>query len=166
MLSGEYRSIRMNDDNKNIKIGWREWVSLPELGIPAIKAKIDTGARTSALHTFHLESYKQDDKEYIKFELHPLQKNRNIIVECTSPVLDKRVVKDSGGHSEERFVISTPIHLGELIIPIEITLTNREDMQFRMLIGRSALVKGNFKVDPNTSYQFGRQLKKVYTLNS
>ena len=154
----------MNEETKNVKVGWREWVSLPDLGIPAIKAKIDTGAKTSALHTFHVESFEEDNKKYIKFEIHPLQKNSDTIIKCVSPVIDKRVVKDSGGHSEERFVISTPLHLGDLIVPIEITLTNREDMQFRMLIGRSALTKANIDVDPGTSYKFGRQLKQVYTV--
>ena len=154
----------MNNKNRNIKIGWREWLSLPELGIPAIKAKIDTGAKTSALHTFHIESFKQNSKEYVRFEIHPLQKNLDIIIKCVSPILDKRVVKDSGGHSEDRFDISTPMHLGELTIPIEITLTNREDMQFRMLLGRSALIKANIEVDPSTSYLFGRQLKQAYNV--
>jgi len=143
----------MNDGSKNIKIGWREWVSLPELGIPAIKAKIDTGAKTSALHTFHIESFEEDNKEYIKFKIHPLQKDPDNIIECIAPVIDKRSVKDSGGHAEERFVISTPLQIGEFIIPIEITLTNREDMLFRMLLGRSALIKAGIEVDPSKSYQ-------------
>ncbi|MFT5426769.1 MAG: hypothetical protein ACI9ZT_001715 [Gammaproteobacteria bacterium] len=152
----------MNEENKTIKTGWREWVALPELGIPAIKAKVDTGAKTSALHTFNIEPFTKNNREYIKFKLHPLQKNTDLVIECVSPVLDKRVVKDSGGHAEERFVILTPIRLGELVIPIEITLTNREDMQFRMLLGRSALTKANIDVVPSQSYKLGRNLKQAY----
>lgn len=152
-----------NEKNaENIEIGWREWVSLPELNVPAIKAKIDTGAKTSSIHAFYLEPYKVGNIDYIKFKIHPLQKKKEIVIECNSPILDKRMVKDSGGHSEERFVISTPIKLGDLIIPAEITLTNREDMQFRMLLGRTTLNKFNINVNPKASYKLGRQLRKTY----
>lgn len=152
------------DNKTGIKIGWREWVSLPDLNIPAIKAKIDTGARTSALHTFHIETYKQGKKEFIKFKIHPLQRKTDIEIECTARLLDKRVVKDSGGHAEERYVISTPIKLGELFIPAEITLTNREDMKFRMLLGRSALTKENIEIDPGSSYLLGKKLRRAYSI--
>lgn len=152
------------DNKTGIRIGWREWVSLPDLNIPAIKAKIDTGARTSALHTFHLETFKDGMTEFIKFKIHPLQRKTEIELECTAPILDKRVVKDSGGHAEERYVISTPIILGELVIPAEITLTNREDMKFRMLLGRTALTQADIDIDPDSSYLLGKKLRKAYSI--
>ncbi len=93
-------------------IGWREWLALPSLGIPAIKAKVDTGARTSALHTFDLSTFESDGHEYVKFRIHPLQKRTDIEIECTAPVIDRRVVRDSGGHAEERIVIKTDLSLG------------------------------------------------------
>ena len=139
-------------------------MSLPDLNIPAIKAKIDTGARTSALHTFHIETYKDGKLDYIKFKIHPLQRKTDIEIECNAPILDKRMVKDSGGHAEERYVISTPIMLGKLVIEAEVTLTNREDMKFRMLLGRSALKKGNIEVDPGSSYILGKKLRRAYSV--
>lgn len=147
---------------EQLDIGWREWVSLPELNIPAIKAKIDTGAKTSSLHAFYLESYKDAGIDYVKFKIHPLQRKKEIVIECICPILDKRVVKDSGGHAEERFAIYTPIKLGELLIPAEVTLTNREDMQFRMLLGRTTLNKADIKIDPAASFKLGRKLRKIY----
>ena len=153
------------NSNSNIKLGWREWVSLPDLNIPAIKAKIDTGARTSALHTFHIDTYREGMTDFVKFKIHPLQKRTDIEIVCTAPLLDKRVVKDSGGHAEERFVILSPIALGELVIPAEITLTNREDMKFRMLLGRSALNTGDIEVDPGNSYILGKKLRRAYSIN-
>lgn len=155
----------MDDKKEKIKIGWREWVSLPDLEIPAIKAKIDTGAKTSAIHTFFVETFKDNGKKYIKFKIHPLQKNTEIEIECNAPLYDRRIVKDSGGHVEERFVIITPVKVGELVIESEITLTNREDMQFRMLLGRSTLNKANVEILPNESYLLGRKKRKIYKLS-
>jgi hypothetical protein len=142
--------------------GWREWVALPALGIPAIKAKIDTGARTSALHTFDLETFADNGLEYARFRLHPLQKRTDIELTCIAPVLEQRIVRDSGGHAEERLVIRSDIVLGSMNWPIEITLTNRDDMMFRMLLGRSALRGAELIVDPAASYRFGRKLARVY----
>ncbi len=132
-------------------IGWREWVSLPELGIVNIKAKIDTGARTSALHAFALRVFKENGKDKIAFDMHPLQNNADVVVSCTADIIDKRWVSDSGGHREERFVISTPLILGDQTWPIEITLTERDTMLFRMLLGRSAIRK-RFVVNPARSF--------------
>lgn len=132
-------------------IGWREWVCLPELGIGKIKAKIDTGARTSALHAFSLKPFKQNGINRITFELHPLQHNTQEVIVCTADVIDQREVTDSGGHTEMRYVIVTPLTIAGQTWPIEITLTERENMLFRMLLGRSALRK-HFIVNPARSF--------------
>ncbi len=132
-------------------VGWREWVSLPGLGIEKIKAKIDTGARTSALHAFSLQPFTDDGKEKIRFDIHPLQHNTEKVITCVADVVDKRMVTDSGGHEEERFVIETPITIAGQTWLIEITLTERENMLFRMLLGRSALRK-HFIVNPARSF--------------
>lgn len=120
-------------------IGWREWISLPELGIDRIKAKIDSGARTSALHAFAIRPFKQEGKHYIHFKMHPLQRRTDTVVECVSEVQDIRWVTDSGGHRERRYVIKTPVIMGAHTWVIEITLTNRDIMNFRMLLGRTAM---------------------------
>ncbi len=132
-------------------VGWREWVSLPELGIDKIKAKVDTGARTSALHAFSLQPFKEGNKNKICFEIHPLQRDTNHVVRCVADIVDVRWVSDSGGHREERYVIHTPITIGNLTWPIEITLTERDSMLFRMLLGRSAL-RRRFRVNPARSF--------------
>jgi hypothetical protein len=139
------------DLKKTKMIGWREWVSLPELGIDKIKAKVDTGARTSALHAFSLKPFKEGDKDRIRFDIHPLQHNTDKIVSCVADILDLRWVSDSGGHREERFVISTPLIVGDTSWPIEITLTERDTMLFRMLLGRRAIRK-KFMVNPARSF--------------
>lgn len=141
------------------EIGWREWVNLPELGITRIKAKIDTGARTSALHAFSLKLMVENGKNRIKFDIHPLQHNTNEIITCIADVVDKRLVTDSGGHQEERYVIQTPITIAGQTWPIEITLTERENMLFRMLLGRNALRK-RFIVNPGRSFITTKAKKK------
>lgn len=135
----------------DIILGWREWVALPELGIDKIKAKIDTGARTSTLHAFAVEAFEQDQQKYVSFAIHPIQKNDKVVVECTAKVKDQRWVTDSGGHPEYRYVIETPIRIAGKDFMIEITLTNRDVMRFRMLLGRSAL-KHRFHINPAASY--------------
>ncbi len=142
-------------------IGWREWVALPELGVPAVKAKIDTGARTSALHAFEIHDFTRAGHPWVRFGLHPLTRRQDIVITCEAPVIDRRHVSDSGGHKEQRFVIATPVRLGAWSWPIEITLTNREDMQFRMLLGRTALVSAGLWVDPSRSHQTGRKLRQL-----
>ena len=140
-------------------LGWREWVSLPGLGIDKIKAKVDTGARTSALHAFSLKPFEQEGKQKIEFAIHPLQHNSDVTIVCTADIIDKRLVTDSGGHSEERYVIQTPLTIAGQTWPIEITLTERENMLFRMLLGRSALRK-RFIVNPARSFVSTRVKKK------
>ena len=133
------------------RIGWREWVSFPDLGIARIKAKVDTGARTSALHAFSLEPFKEGNQEKIRFAIHPLQNNVTEVVTCVADVIDKRFITDSGGHREERYVIQTRIMLANRSWPIEITLTERDSMLFRMLLGRSAIRK-RYLVNPARSF--------------
>lgn len=136
-------------------IGWREWLALPTLNIPAIKAKIDTGARTSALHAFFVEPFNKDDQQMVRFGVHPLQKRLDVEVICEAPVKDFREISDSGGHREMRYVIETEILLGDLTKRIEMTLTNRDNMKFRMLLGRTAMA--GLQVIPDKSYLTGRK---------
>jgi len=156
-------SILKTDPKKHKKkyptIGWREWVSLPELGIHEIKAKIDTGARTSALHAFSLEPFVEDGKNRIRFDIHPLQQDTNLVVTCVADIVDKRWVTDSGGHQEERFVIKTMLNIVQYTWPIEITLTERENMLFRMLLGRNALRK-RFIINPARSFILNKRDQK------
>jgi hypothetical protein len=154
----------MSSGSEHTAIGWREWVALPDLGLPALKAKIDTGARTSALHAFLIEPYQQDGVDMLRFLIHPLQRNQDFEIECHTPVYDFREVTDSGGHREMRYVIQTDIVVGERRWPIEMTLTNRDTMRFRMLLGRRAM-ENRFQVDPGASYLGGKlRPKKLYGL--
>ena len=137
-------------------IGWREWVSLPELGIEHIKAKVDTGARTSALHAFSVRAFTRQGNKMVRFKLHPYQRRDDIVIECIAPVLERRWVTDSGGHREQRYVIESILKLGDELWPIEMTLTNRESMKFKMLLGRTAM-KGKVVVNPGRSYLIGKK---------
>ena len=131
-------------------------MTLPELGFPAIKAKVDTGARTSALHAFELYPFMGNGVQRIEFNIHPLQLNIDTVVTCKATVVDKRIVTDSGGHKEERWVIETPVSIGIHTWPIEITLTARDNMKFRMLLGRGA-IKNRALVDSSASYLVGEK---------
>jgi hypothetical protein len=135
-------------------LGWREWVGLPDLGIEAIKAKVDTGAKTSALHAHYITPYEEKGELRVKFGLHPNQKDALTSIDCIARVKDRRPVTDSGGHTEKRFVIETSLRINNLLFPIEMTLTDRENMRFRMLLGRNA-IKGLFLVDSQKSFLLG-----------
>jgi hypothetical protein len=154
----EYLSIKENhthlENNELIMLGWREWVSMPDLGIGPVKAKVDTGARTSALHAYFVEPYHQLDEHRVRFGIHPHPGDNDTDVICDAAVLEERMVTDSGGHAERRFVIASTVVIGKLSHKIEITLTNRDTMKFRMLLGRTAL-NGCYCVNPRASYLSG-----------
>lgn len=132
-------------------IGWRERLALPELAIATIKAKIDTGARSSAIHAFDIELFEKEDIAFVRFKVHPIQRSRKKVITAEAPLLDEREVRNSGGKAESRPVISTLVSLGDKQWPIELTLTDRDQMGFRMLLGREA-VRRRFLVDPGKSY--------------
>ncbi len=137
--------------NNYLVIGWREIVALPELGIDRVKAKIDTGARSSALHAFHVKKFSKEGTEMIRFQVHPLQRNNHYTVTAEAEVIDWREVKNSGGIAQLRPVIETIVELGGQNWKIELTLTNRDEMGFRMLLGRQA-VRQKFLVDSGNSF--------------
>lgn len=141
-------------------IGWKEWFSLESLGIPIIKGKIDTGAKTSALHAFNIETFYVEDVEYVKFDIHPLQKNRTLIRTCIARVVDRRMVSDSGGKKEKRFVIKSMLTVGKKKMSIELTLTNRDSMSFRMLLGREAIKKSKMMIDISKAFAQGKKGKR------
>jgi hypothetical protein len=134
-----------------LKIGWREWVGLPDLRVGAIKAKIDTGARTSALHAYRIEPFRRGGALWLRFELHPIQRSEAMKVTCEAHAIDERTVRNSGGGVERRYIITTLLKLGDASWPIELALANRDQMGFRMLLGRTAL-QGRALIEPGRSY--------------
>lgn len=129
----------MKEKNQKLSIGWQEWVALPMLKIPAIKAKIDTGAKTSSLHAYNIRQFKEGNIDFVSFLVHPLQKNNSIRISCFAPIFDIRGVMSSNGHVEQRYVIKSLLCLGSNSWEIELTLSNRDPLRFRMLLGREAL---------------------------
>jgi hypothetical protein len=140
-------------------VGWREWVALPDLGVDAVKAKVDTGARSSALHAFGAERFERDGVPWVRFDVHPIQRDNRTSITCEAPILEYRAVRSSGGHRQVRPVIETHVRLGKSTWPIEVTLTNRDVMGFRMLLGRQA-VRNRYVVDPGRSFIASRRRKK------
>ncbi|MBM6400297.1 ATP-dependent zinc protease family protein [Phycicoccus sonneratiae] len=145
----------MTDSHSYTLAGWREWVSLPGIGVPWVKAKLDTGARSSALHAFDLEELERDGERWVRFSVHPWQRSDEDAVEVERPVLDTREVRSSSGHAEERHVVALDLTLMGRTLPVEVTLARRDEMGFRMLVGREALRQG-YAVDPGASYLGGR----------
>lgn len=144
-------------------IGWREWLAMPSLGIVRIKAKIDTGARTSAIHAFGVHTFSDRGAPHVSFELHPVQRSRRDATECIAEIVDERVVTSSSGHQQVRLVIETEVSLAGLTWPIELTLAARDRMGFRMLLGREA-IQGRFLVDGGRSFIAGFSHADVSTL--
>ncbi len=132
-------------------IGWREWVHLPDLGLPNIKAKVDTGAKTCALHAFRVEPFERDGQPWVRFALHPNQDDDHTEIECEAPVVDRREVTNSGGYTQLRYVIATRILAGPHEFTAQVTLTNRDTMRFRTLLGRNAM-EGRFIVDVDQGF--------------
>ncbi len=132
-------------------VGWEEWLALPELGLPAIKAKVDTGARTSALHASAIAEVGSADRPRVRFDVHPIPGRADVVVTCVADVVDQREVTSSNGDVERRYVIRTPVAMGGRTWPIEISLTNRETMSYRMLLGRQA-VRDDMFIDPARSF--------------
>lgn len=135
-------------------IGWREWVALPDFGVARIKAKVDTGARSSSLHAFDMETFERDGAERIAFSIHPNQRDDRTSLRVEAPVYDRRKVRPSTGKAKIRPVVLVPVTLGAATWPVEISLVRRDMMGFRMLLGRQA-VRGHYVVDPGRSYLAG-----------
>ena len=148
-------SERIEQEAPLVIIGWREWVSLPGLGIRQIKAKIDTGARSSSLHALEIEPFERDGQQRVRFNVHPVQRHDEFSIACEAPVHDVRWVRSSSGEATERIVIQTSVcWMGERW-PVDLTLADRSEMGFRMLVGREA-VRGRMLVDPGRSYFGGK----------
>lgn len=145
----------MRTSHSNTTAGWREWVSLPGAGVPWIKAKLDTGARTSAIHAFDVEEFTRDGEAWVRYSIHPWQRSVEDAVITESRVVDRRHIRSSSGHAQERYVVHMDIALFERTVTAEVTLSSRDEMGFRLLIGRQAL-RGGFVVDPGRSYLGGR----------
>lgn len=141
------------------RIGWREWVGLPDLGIRSVKAKVDSGARSSSLHAFCIEPFERGGESWVRFDVHPLQRTDRLSKRCEAKVLDRRQVRSSNGLVAERFVILTTLDWHGHQVPMELTLANRDAMGFRMLIGREA-IRNRFLIDSGRSYLGGRPSRR------
>ena len=146
-------------------IGNEEWCVFPNLGLPAVKARVDSGAKTSSLHAFDIHPFERDGQTWVRFEAHPLQKDKKTTVICEQPVVAQRQVKSSSGEAESRYVIATTLQLGDDSWPVELNLTNRDSMGYRMLLGREAMA-GRVLIDPEKSCCLGQiskaELKQLY----
>lgn len=148
------------EKKQKIIAGWREWVSLPSIGVGSIKAKLDTGARTSALHAFNIETYWLDGELWARFFVHPFQRNDAEEIACNARVEDIRTVSNPGGRRQRRLVIHTDVSLGGDTWPIDLSLTDRDEMGFRLLIGRTAM-RGKLIADPGRSYLLGKRRRRI-----
>ncbi|MEV8466373.1 30S ribosomal protein S6--L-glutamate ligase [Fluviibacterium sp. DFM31] len=140
-----------NAASEPFQLGWEEWVSLPQLGLPALKVKVDTGARTSALHAYDIESFGSASSPKVRFTIHPIPDREDVLIHCSAPVVDRREVTSSNGESEWRYVIRTKIRMGKREWPIDVSLTDRGNMAYRMLLGRTALAE-DMLVTPQQSF--------------
>ncbi|MGZ4452808.1 MAG: ATP-dependent zinc protease family protein [Nocardioides sp.] len=154
----------MSRNDPTRTIGWREWVGLPGVGVDWLKAKIDTGAQTSSLHAFGLERFERHGAAWVRFEIHPWQRSTADPIRVELPVHDTRHVRSSSGHTEERHVVLIDVRLCGRVVPAEVTLTRRDAMGFRMLVGRELLKRG-FLVDSSASYLGGKPPRDVRRAN-
>lgn len=161
--SGWMRAVSVPEPQPTL-VGWREWVGLPEPGVAWVKAKIDTGATTSALHAFDIAEETREGVPWVRFVIHPWQASDADAVEWSAPVVDRRRVRSSSGHAQQRYVVAMEVTLAGRSVLAEVTLTNRDKMGFRMLIGREALTQG-FRVEPGASYLGGRPPRAVRRRN-
>jgi len=150
--------IKQRDESKPI-IGWREWVGLPDLGIKRVKAKVDTGARSSSLHAFDVHMFTRGGRRYVRFKVHPMQHDSHVTNDCETELHDERWIKSSNGVKQHRPVIRVSIQFGQESWPIDLTLTSRDVMGFRMLLGREA-IRPRFAVDPGRSFLVRDQMPK------
>ncbi len=158
-------TTRVNDDGPGATVaGWREWVALPDLDVPWVKAKLDTGARSSSIHAFDLEEFERDGAAWVSFALHPWQRSEVDTVRSELPLVDRRAIRSSTGHEEERLVVRTKITVVGHDLEAELTLANRDEMGFRMLVGREAM-RGLILVDPGRSYLGGRPRRSTRRRN-
>lgn len=144
--------------------GWREWVRLGGIDVEWIKVKLDSGARTSAIHAFDIHEFSRDGEPWVRFSIHPYQRSREDSVDVELPIHDRRHVRSSTGHVQERYVVLMDVTLVERTVSAEVTLTGRDQMGFRMLIGREALRQG-YLIDPRRSYLGGRPKRSVRRRN-
>lgn len=153
---------------QKVVVGSEEWISFTDLNIPAIKARVDSGAKTSAIHAVNIIPFERDGEKWVRFNINPIQNNEKSVIKCEAPIIDKRIVKSSSGYRESRYVIRTNIKLGDFTWEVEMTLTNRDTMGFRMLLGREAM-SGKILVDPEEKYLKGQvskeKLKEYYHLD-
>ncbi len=151
-------------DRAPIVAGWREWLSLPGLDVAWIKAKLDTGARTSAVHAFDLAEFERDGETWVRYSIHPWQRSHEDAAVTETKVLDRREIRSSSGHADERYVVAMDLSLVGRRVTAEVSLSNRDEMGFRMLVGREALQQG-FLVDSSASYVGGRPKRAVRRKN-
>ena len=137
-------------------LGWREWIRLPDLDVPLIKAKVDTGARTSSLHALNPKKVTQDGRDYVQFVLPHYRGDGHGRIQCLAPLVELREIRSSNGNAEERFIVSTHIVVGHHRLKVEVSLANRSIMGFPMLLGRTAMKAGRFLVQPSKSYLAGK----------
>lgn len=153
---------------EKVIVGSEEWCAFPGLGLPAIKARVDSGAKTSALHAVNISPFQKENENWVKFDINPIQNNTKTVIHCQAPLVDKRIVKSSSGFREQRYVIKAEIQIGTTAWDVELTLTNRDSMGFRMLLGREAM-SGRLLVDPEQKYLLGQptseKLKEYYNKN-
>lgn len=154
-----------NMDNKFI-VGNAEWCAFPDLNIPAIRARIDSGAKTSSIHAFNIQQFKRDGVLWVSFEVHPIKNDNETIIFCEAELVDRREVKSSNGTTEKRYVIITPLAINDEVWDIQLTLTNRDAMGFRMLLGREAMLD-RILIDPSAKSNLGKisnkQLINLYS---